>query len=368
MTITSLAMYLITQRITLTDKIAVGQGLLQDPSFHLGRFLLGLVCCVTIIETVGALLLLWLTAGKMTLFSAFFHSISAFCNAGFALYPDSLSYWITDLPVNLVFMALIITGGIGFFVLIDIGKYFMAKIGKADNKKRPKLTWYSQTVLKTSLGLIIGGAAILFFSEVVVQSHPMPAGKALIPSFFQSVSCRTAGFNTVEISSLTNGTLLLMIFLMFIGAAPGSCGGGIKVTTFRALVAFAWAELRGKEQTVIGPIAVDRKSVRKALSLFFFSAVIISIGTLCLSITETGHIPHNQTRGKFLEITFEVVSAFGTAGITTGLTSTLSAAGKVVLIGLMFIGRLGPLLFLGVLHKLQSQDFISRPEKELLIG
>jgi trk system potassium uptake protein TrkH len=159
-----------------------------------------------------------------------------------------------------------------------------------------------------------------------------------------------------------------MMALMFVGAAPGSCGGGIKVTSIRVLFAFLHSEIKGREQTIIGRMGVTHDSVRKALSIFIFSAVIVSGAILILSLSETGDVAHSESRGQFLEISFEVISAYGTAGISTGITPTLSIFGKYMLIILMFLGRLGPLLFIGVLHTMQSRELFTRPESNLLIG
>ena len=368
MTLTSLAMYLFRQKVTLTDRIAVGQNLLQDPRFRLGRFLLSIVLLTFTLELIGAGLLLLATNGEMQFYPALFHAVSAFCNAGFALYSDSLSQWSDNLPVNLIFAGLIILGGIGFFVMVETSQWLFNRIRPGHLKRRVQLGWYSKVVLQTSFYLVIGGTAVIFFTEFIVQTHSGSWNTALLESFFQAVTCRTAGFNTVPIDDLTNVTLLIMMGLMFVGAAPGSCGGGIKVTTFRVLVSFLRAELRGTDQTIIGRMAVKRDSVRRALSIFSFSAVIIGSAILILSLTETGGLAHSDTRGQFLGISFEVVSAYGTAGISTGITSTLSTFGKFIIILLMFLGRLGPLLFVGVLQTIQSRQLFSRPDSDILIG
>ena len=273
MSLTSLAMYLFRQRVTLTDRIAVGQNLLQDPSFHLGRFLLRIVAWTLVIELAGAGLLYVCTKGEMSFPAAVFHSVSAFCNAGFALYSDSLSRWADDTSVNMVVIVLIILGGIGFFVMTDVAGWLSYRFSFRRKGPRKLLSWYSTVVLRTSFFLIVFGTLAIFITEWVVQTHEHSLHEAVLASLFQAVSCRTAGFNTMPIGDLTNVTLLLMVALMFIGAAPGSCGGGIKVTTFRVLIAFLRAELRGRDQAVIGRMAASREAVRRALSLlpFLFS-------------------------------------------------------------------------------------------------
>ncbi len=368
MSLTSLAMYLLKRRVTLTDRIAVGQNLLHDPRFHLGRFLLRIVSLTLAIELMGAVCLTFVAKGEMHFGSALFHSISAFCNAGFSLYGDSLSRWADNLPVNIIFITLILLGGIGFFVMVETTQWLSEKLFLKGRSPSVCLSWYSTVVLRTSFWLVLGGGIALFIAEYVVQSHNVPWPEALLTSLFQAVSCRTAGFNTVAVDRVTNVTLLLMMALMFIGAAPGSCGGGIKVTTFRVLLGFLRAEFRGSGQAVIGHLAASRETVSRALSLFVLSVLIIIVAIFILSISETGSVPHNEGRGMFLEIAFEVVSAYGTAGISTGLTPKLSMVGKYTIIVLMFLGRLGPLLFVGFLHTFQRRESFSRPESNMLIG
>ncbi len=370
MTLTSLAMYLLRQRVSLTDRIAVGQNLLHDPSFRLGRFLISIVLLALGIEAMGAVLLPLASGGGIDSYSAVFHAISAFCNAGFSLYPDSLTRWHSSLPVNLVFIALIVLGGTGFSVLVEIGRWLGRRIRQVvTHSRRPvRLTWYARVVLQTTLFLIVSGWLLLYLADYALYERSLPMGTALLESLFQSVTSRTAGFNTVAIEHMTNVSLLVMIFLMLIGAAPGSCGGGIKVTTFRVIVAFFVAQVRGREQVVIGNVGASRETLNRALVLILFSVSIICVAVLLLSVTEGGEVPHVQSRGQLLEIVFEVVSAFATTGLSTGLTPCLSFPGKCIVIALMFIGRLGPLLFIGVLQNIQRRESYFRPEGDLLIG
>ncbi len=159
-----------------------------------------------------------------------------------------------------------------------------------------------------------------------------------------------------------------MLFLMFIGGAPGSCAGGIKVTTFSVLIAVIVSQLRGKNQASIGKFGISEETIKKTLILIVFSVGIIFISSLILDITEGGDLPHGQVRGQFIEIVFETVSAFSTVGLSTGLTAKLTIAGKWILIFLMFVGRLGPLIFVAVLQGWQEPQVYSLPEENLMIG
>jgi trk system potassium uptake protein TrkH len=368
MTLASLALYLMRQRVSLTDRIAVGQNLLHDAGFKLGRFLVAIVLITLLIEGIGAAVLYILLPGEITPFSAMFHSVSAFCNAGFSLNADSLVRWQGRWGVNLVFIGLIIIGGIGFSVLVESLHWLESRLPGKSKRKRLRFSWYSRVVLTTSAALVVGGAVILFFTEHIAFSRPVPLPTAALTSLFQSVTCRTAGFNSVEISNMTNVSLLVMMFLMLVGGAPGSTAGGIKVTTLRVMVAFYWSQLVGRRQSVIGNIAAGRQTVNRAMVLTLYTMMLVFCAVLLLHITEGGDIPHTDSRGLLLEIGFEVTSALGTAGLSTGLTPLLSVPGKCIIMVLMFVGRLGPLIFLAVLQEYRKEELIARPEGELLIG
>lgn len=368
MTITSLSIYLWRRRTTITDRIAVGQVLLHDTRFNLGKFLIEIVSWTLIIEALGAVLLYMRAPTAFAPFSAIFHSVSAFCNAGFSLFAGNLSAWKGELWINLTFMVLIFLGGIGFSVFVEL-KNFVVKILRFRSQQQGEgVSWFAKVVLRTSLLLIAIGWIAIYLSEFVGYNRMVALDDAILTALFQSVTSRTAGFNTLNISQMTNVTLVVLLFLMFIGGSPGSCAGGIKVTTFRVLAAAIWSQLRGKKQTIIGKFAIDEAAVRKALVLFVLAVIIIFFAVFLLDFTEGGDKPHHQVRGQFLEILFESVSAFCTVGLSTGLTSTLSTAGKWVIIFLMFIGRLGPFVLIGALQSIQQTQYYKLPEENIMIG
>ncbi len=364
MTYTSLIFYLWRRRVSLTDRLALGQSLLHDPTFRLGRFFIQLLLVCISIEAFGFVLMYFFVPGFGS-FEALFHAVSAFCNAGFALQRDSLMAWQGLWTVNLIFMALIILGGLGFSVLIEL---FGACKRFLMQRSAVRLSWYTKIVLRTSLWLILGGAAAIFLSEWLAHPGKMALDERIFSSLFQSVTARTAGFNTVSIGEMSNVSLLALVLLMFVGGSPGSCAGGIKTTTFRALLGFGAGRLRVRRQTVVAGSALNAESMDKALTLVFFAAGIIVLALLLLVFLEGANLPHPATRGMFLEIVFEVFSAFGTVGLSTGVTPGLSEAGKTVIIGLMFLGRLGPILFLSLLQSWQTQERFSWPESNLLVG
>ncbi len=363
MTYTSLVFYLWKKRVSITDRIAVGQSLLHDSSFHLGKFLIKMIKFVFIIEFLGAIALYLLDSKHFSWFSAIFHSVSAFCNAGFSLFSTSLIHFKTSLGINIVFISLIVLGGLGFSVLLELFE-------KRNILKWEKnfLSWHTKIVLETSAGLIIIGAILIFLAEFFAHSSDFNLKQGILTSLFQSITCRTAGFNTLDISKMTNLSLLIMVVLMFIGGSPGSCAGGIKTTTFRTLLALCWSNLIGRKQCVIKGYALDDNSLNKAVTLTVFAFTLVFLSSAVLLATEGGDIPHPLSKGRFIEILFEVVSAFGTVGLSVGLTPKLSYFGKVVIINLMFVGRLGPILFLSVLHSWQTQERFRWPENTLLIG
>ena len=368
MTYTSLVFYLWRKRVSITDRLAVGQSLLHDPSFKLGRFLVQIVVLCFSIEAVGAFLLYVCDPDGFAPFSALFHSISAFCNAGFSLFDSSLMRWGGHAGVNGVIMGLIILGGLGFSVLIDILQTVRSRTTGKEATPR-KLAWQTRIVLRTSLFLILLGWGVIFAAEWYDRSSGIERiGGELLRSLFQSVSTRTAGFNTVDIGGMTNIALVIMLPLMLIGGSPGSCAGGIKTTTFRTIIAFARAQLLGRRQVVIDGYALEEKSVNKALILLILAVVTVLTATVILSISEGGDLPHLRLRGQVVEILFEVVSAFGTVGLSTGLTPTLTPVGKWVIIVLMFVGRLGPIAFLAFLQGWQTRERFAWPERDMLIG
>ena len=357
MTLATLFFYLWRQRVTLSDRVSVGQSLLHDPTFSLGGFLVRLVVWTLVLEMCGALLLHWMLPTVFPPFGALFHAISAFCNAGFSLYADSLTQVAAHPGVNLVVMGLIVLGGLGFSVLVSMESAFFY---------RKPLDWYSRRVLKTSAMLIVAGAVFLLASEWGTDKSDL--AHRVLTAVFQSVTCRTAGLNTVDIAALTEVSLVFMLLLMFIGGAPGSTAGGIKVTTFRVLLGYAIAQFKGRAQTLVGNLGVDAGTMNKALVLAFFSILIVGVATLTLCITEDGGVTHARSGGLFLEVLFESVSAFATVGLSTGVTPHLSEPGKMVVMALMFIGRLGPIVLLSAVQHSREAPRYRYPETQIQIG
>ncbi|GAB7080236.1 TrkH family potassium uptake protein [Megalodesulfovibrio paquesii] len=373
MTFASLAFYLWRHKISMTDRIAVGQSLLHDQGFHLGRFLITLFAGVFLIEGLGALALHLADPVGFPAFGAVFHSISAFCNAGFGLYANSLMPWRDNLAVNTVIMVLIILGGLGFSTLTELGAWVARRVHYRRMALQPRLSFHSRVVMRMTAWLIFGGAAMILFLEKMtdIRIGALSTEHLVLASLFQSVTCRTAGFNTVDIAGLSSITLLFMMFLMFVGGSPGSTAGGIKTTTFRVLLGFIGSQLRRREQTVVGNRAVDADSLNKAITLTIVSSLAVMTAVMLLCLTEAavpGASAAGAGRERFLDLAFEAFSAFATVGLSTGVTPTLSPAGKLVIMLLMFTGRLGPIVFLSAMQSWQRSPRYRWAEERCMIG
>ncbi len=372
MTYASLFFYLWRKRISLSDREAVGRALMHNSAFNLGNFLRRLVVLVLVLEGLAAVGLYVAAGGVFDPFAAVFHAVSAFCNAGFGLLPDNLVSFRNNIGVNALIMGMIILGGLGFSVLDELIGWTRSHIShwlkfsqKVHVRRQPwPLSRHCRIVLSTTAALIFGGAGLIWLAEYLSGN----SASMIWPALFQSVTCRTAGFNTIGLGTLSNVTLMIMACLMFIGGSTGSCAGGLKVTTFRVLIGFFSAQIRGRRQVVLHGRAVARDTLQKALVLFFIMTLIVATATMILALTEGGLIRHSAGSADILELFFEVVSAFCTVGLTVDVTPTLSVAGKGVVIALMFIGRIGPIWLLSALHQMQREQHFKWPEEESPIG
>ncbi|MHB8070447.1 MAG: TrkH family potassium uptake protein [Candidatus Cryosericum sp.] len=293
---------------------------------------------VFISEGLGALILSlrFLTdmAPGKAVWNGLFTSVSAFCNAGFDVLGGgmtNLEPYVGDIVVNLVVPVLIILGGLGFIVIDEVTR----RIARPDGRR---LSTHTRTVLLVTAVLIIGGAGLIFVLENgnAATYRGLPVGTRILASWFQSVTARTAGFDTIAQGSLHPATLMVVIFLMFIGASPGGTGGGVKTTTFAVVLAFVSASLSRSDQTHLGRRGVRADSVKKAVVVLTLSLGIVIGATFLLAVMD-GH------RFPTLNLLFDVTSAFGTVGLSTGITPSLSAGSKCILIATMLAGRVGVL-------------------------
>ncbi|WP_256759829.1 TrkH family potassium uptake protein [Cohnella sp. WQ 127256] len=358
MTMATLFAIMLKRRVTLKERLVLQEAFNQTSIEGIIRLVRKVIAYALTIELAGAVLftsrfMFDMPVGE-AIYKGIFHAVSFFNNAGFDIMGDyrSLVDYVGDPLINIVTMLLIILGGLGFVVLADLVEI--------RNPKR-KLSLHSKVVLSMSgLLIVIGAAIILLFEYTNARTMgSLGFGEKILAAFMQSVSPRTAGVNTVDLAGLREATQFLIIILMFIGASPGSTGGGIKTTTFTALVGAVIAMVRGKEDVVLFKFRLAQERVYKALTVTLFAFGLVVVATMILSTTEDHH---------FLMILFEVTSAFGTVGLTMGLTTQLTVAGKIIIILMMFIGRLGPLTLTYALGPKQGRALYRNAEGKIIIG
>lgn len=231
-----------------------------------------------------------------------------------------------------------------------------------------RISLHSKVVLTTSGILIALGTLFIFLIERENSLFEFSLGDQILISYFQSVTSRTAGFNTIPMTALTNATYFILIVFMFIGASPGSCGGGIKTTNLATLVSLALNRYRGRDQANLFKRTIPTETVSRSISIILASVSAVIIFTIFLLITQLGDISHSESRGLFLEYLFETVSAFGTVGLSMGATTKLDSAGKLIIIIMMFLGRLGPLtLAFAMARRIKKREF-QYAEENILVG
>jgi trk system potassium uptake protein len=315
-------------------------------------------------EGIGALLLFlrWLPemgAGRAAYYGVF-HAISAFCNAGFGLRPDNLTAWRGDPWIVLTVSALIILGGLGFFTVYEVTE---------SRKMRTPISVHSKLALTVSAALIVLGTVLIWLLEAGRSFSGMGEGEKLLAAFFQSVTTRTAGFNTVNLAQLAPGTLFLMTLLMFIGGSPGSCAGGIKTTTVGVLVMATLTRLRGHVHVNAFRRTLREVTVNNALTVALWGALgaVVALFALILLQSPGGSVA--EERSLFFDYLFETISALATVGLSTGITADLSPASRLLVSLLMFFGRMGPLTLASSLAGSQrAVDDWEYAQEEVMLG
>ena len=321
-----------------------GREIVQSTFLHTPRrdFLAvvkGVLLLTFLSEGLGTLLLFIRFAQDFppatALFHAFYDAVSAFNNCGYSLFSDSLISYRGDWLVNLTVMGLIVLGGIGFIVQREV-------IGRLRGSVK-RLSLHAKIVLSTTSVLIVAGAVLfyLFEADHILKSVAVPT--RILDSLFQSITSRTAGFNTVEIGKLANPTVLLMIILMFIGASPGSTGGGIKTTSFTLLLLLIWNRMKGRFEVNVFNRTIPKEILGRTIAIIFASGFSVCLITSVLLLFGEGGGAPEQSRHFFVEYLFETVSAFGTVGLSMGATAKLNDIQKLAVVLMMFAGRVGPL-------------------------
>ncbi|MCL6603810.1 MAG: TrkH family potassium uptake protein [Paenibacillus sp.] len=357
MTMATLFALVLKRKISLRDRLILQEAMNQNSMEGIVRLIRRVLIYSLVIEGTAAVLLTIRWAFDMPLGKAIyfgiFHAVSMFNNAGFDLFGEyrSLTGYVNDPLVNIVVMVLIILGGIGFIVMADLVEY----------KKTRRLSLHSKVVLFMTAVLILVGTLVIFVFEFTNQRTlgPLNFGGKLLASFFQSVTPRTAGANTVDIAGLRQASQFFMVILMFIGASPGSTGGGIKTTTFTIMIGAVIAMLRGRDDIVMFRYRLAQERIFKALTITLLALLLVISVSMVLSTTEDRN---------FLMILFETTSAFATVGLTMGLTPELSLIGKILISLTMFCGRLGILTLAYAIGPKQGKPLYKYPEGKMIIG
>lgn len=359
----TLTMMAMGRRITLQNRLLIRDSMNASTMTGLPR-LAGWISLLTVgIELLGAMLLAvrfvpaygW---GK-GLFFSLFHSVSAFCNAGFDLmggYASLTGYW--NDPLVLLTIAMLITlGGMGFAVMMEVVQH---------KGKWRELSLHAKIVLTVSTGLLAVGtlfyALVEWNNPVTLAVEEAHAGTKLLGAFFQSVTMRTAGFNSVDLAGMTDASKLMSVLLMFIGASPASTGGGVKTTTISVLLLIVFSVVKGQENVNVFGKRLPTDLMRRAVAILFITLIVLLCGTMGLTLLEKG--------AAMSDILFETTSAMATVGVSSLGTPTLSRASQVILIPMMFFGRVGPLtMAMALASKMEKgQNKIKYPEEKIMIG
>ena len=364
MTMTTLVALIIKKRINLRERLLIQESLNQVDLSGLVKLTRYILLTTILIEGTGALLLSTVFIPQFGFLKgvwySIFHAISAFCNAGFDLMGavsgpfSSLTYYVNNFTITITISLLIILGGIGFPVILDVIR----------NKKLSKLNLHSKIVIFSSIALISIGMIIILILEYNNPKTlgPLEFGGKLLASLFQSVTLRTAGFNTVDLSLMKESSLFVMIILMFIGASPASTGGGVKTTTVATLILAVKAFILEKQDIEVCQRRISESTVKKSLGIFLIGVIVVAIGTVIICITDPGF--------NLLDVQFEVVSAIATVGLSIGGSPNLSILGKIFIMLFMFMGRVGSLtIFMALASRGTKKNApIRYPEGKIIVG
>lgn len=358
MTFGVLAAILLGKKINLSERLVMQNAMNQYNLSGIVKLVKLVVVVTFLIEGAGALLLAFSWAGEMpwwkALYSGIFHSVSAFNNAGFDNFGNyqSMTRYTGNIPINLILSVLFILGGLGFAVILEV----------FHNRRPRKWSLNTKLVLGATLILNIGASVLLYFLEYhnPLTLGGLPLKDRIVAAYFNGAMPRSAGFNTVDLTHMNSDSVLLMMGLMFVGGAPGSTAGGIKITTFFLLILVVWTFIRQRKDITFLRKTIPQDLVFRALAIAMIGVGLVFTSTFLLEVTEQG-IP-------LVNLAFESVSAFGTVGLSLGVTPLLSTAGKCVIMVLMFVGRLGPLTIAFALTQDKPQSKLKYPEEKILIG
>lgn len=366
-TLASMLLLSAQRRLPLHYELIMSSTVAVSGTIHVRRVVFSVMRLTLLIEGLGALLfyVVWPGEGAPLdrAWTALFHAVSGFCNAGIALRSDSLSAVRDDVSVNLVMMALIVLGGFGFINLRELLAHLRAR-----QLRWSKFSLFLKVSLTMTVALILFGTAMLLTFEWQGALAGLSPGDKVLAAAFQSVTTRTAGFSTVSMRDFSEVSLRFMMLLMFVGAVSGSCAGGVKTGTLAAILALARAYVRNDADLVLFNRRIPRLDQRRAVVLLIASLILFYGSFALLLLVERGHMPPDARFSEDLVLGFEAMSALGTVGLSTGVTASLSTAAKAVLIALMVVGRLGPLAVIAAWTGAQKPSPFTHPEETLPVG
>lgn len=367
-TLSMAALLLIGQQVSLAGSDAVQDSFALSHRISLGTMLRQVIFWTLVIEALGAAVLFLAESQRLppgqALWISVFHAISAFCNAGFGLRPDNLMADRDNPAIILPISLLIIFGGLGFAVIAELARRLMRRV----RGQRTVFSLHTKVALTMTGGLLAVGMAGFMLLERDNLLVNMSLGDALLTSWFASVTPRTAGFSSVDYGQVTAATLYFTVVLMMIGGCPGSTAGGVKATTLGVLLALARARYRGERGVRLFNRSVPETNLAKAGWVVALAFILIIVGAIALSALEVSGQFRPRSVEWSLGLLFEVVSALGTVGLSTGITPHLSDGGKILLMLLMFIGRLGPLTIAVAIAQQQPRPAVSYAEEQVMIG
>ncbi len=368
MTLAALATALAGRRLRVRDQVALQGALDAEAIGTIRQMIRAIFVSTLLLETIGALTLFlrWRAEAAEpwhVAYRAVFHAISAFCNAGFSLFADSLVRYAGDPITVLTFTSLIILGGLGFPVLATLSDLLrerpVFRFQAPVRRRWSRLTLHTKVALTVTAVLLVGATALLLMLEWgnTLAARPLP--EKLLIAYFQAVTPRTAGFNTVPIAALAPATLFLLIPLMFIGGCSGGTAGGIKTTTVGVMTATLRAILRNRDRVEVFERTIPQGLVNKATAVTLVALAAVALAVFGLTLTESG---------PFISLAFEAVSAFGTVGLSMGITPSLTDAGRLIVTATMFVGRIGPLTLALALAERPTAAQVIYPTDRVMIG
>jgi trk system potassium uptake protein TrkH len=364
MTATTFLLLLLGRRFGLRERLAIQQSLDTPGLSGVVQLVKSIIAMTLIFELTGALLMIPVFAPQHgfdhALWLGLFHSVSAFNNAGFGLFPDNMISYATNLPINLIIPLLIIFGGIGYQVIYEMYLWLRDRLTRS--RERIVFPLNFKIVTSTTIFLLVLGTIAFLLVE---YQNPETFGQfnfagKLMVAWFQAVVPRTAGFNSIDYGKMSDAALFLTIALMFIGASPGSTGGGIKTTTFRVLFECTKSVLQGKQEVLCYQREIPTALIRKAIGVVFGSLTTVILATVLIALSDP--------EVEFIRVLFETVSAFATVGLSTGITASVTVFAKLVLISTMYIGRVGVLLLMSAIVGDPTLTRARYPEENLLVG